>query len=64
MIYEMVHSWRRVVRGRRVGGKKAGDKATISSDSGLRAGYSYIHTNIVMMERSLLGLLNTVLDFF
>ena len=37
MIYEVMHVWRRVVRGRRVGGKKAGDKATISSGSGLRA---------------------------
>ena len=30
MIYEVMHFWRRVVRGRRVGGEKAVDKATIN----------------------------------
>ena len=64
MIYEMVHSWRRVVCGRRVGGEKAGDKATISSGSGPRAGYSctdpvkwYVYSYQFMMNGSLLGLL-------
>ena len=43
MVYEVMYFWRRVVRvvGRRVGGKKAVDKATISSNgSGPRTGYS------------------------
>ena len=43
MVYEVMYFWRRVVRvvGRREGGKKAVDKATISSSgSRPRAGYS------------------------
>ena len=67
MIYEGMYFWRRVVHacGRRVSGKKAVDKATISSSgSGPRAGYSctdpvkwYVYSYQFMMNGSLLGLL-------